>query len=112
KAALLGRAISLMTLKAFNPLFEEELRLTARAAADLGETVATRGGTRGDSELLFLGSAANRPAKLLGTSKLVVTGRFADKLGDQLDYSLVEAADDDAYIVKLSGDTVEQAVAD
>jgi class 3 adenylate cyclase len=113
KAALLGRAITFMTRDAFNPLFDEGLRLKARAAADLGETVATRGGTRGDSELLFLGNAANRPAKLLGSSKLVVTGRFVDALGDQLEHEKeAKAGEDDAYLLKLSLATVEEAVAE
>ena len=75
-----------MTREAFNPLFDAELRLNPYAAADLGETVATRGGVRGDSELLFLGNAANRPAKLLGDSKLIVTDRFMDAHGDQLEH--------------------------
>jgi hypothetical protein len=112
KAALLGRAITYMTRDAFNPLFEEAKKLEARAAADLGETVATRGGTRGDSELLFLGNAANRPAKLLGTSKLVVTSRFMDALGDQLEHEKIESGDEGAYILRLSVATVEDAVAE
>lgn len=113
KAALFGRAISLMTHLAFNPLFEEDLRLKAKAAVDLGETVATRGGTRGDSELLFLGNAANRPAKLLGASILAATGRFVDALDDQLELEKEEkAGEEDAWVLKLSQKTVEDAVSD
>jgi hypothetical protein len=112
KAALLGRAISLMTHFAFNPLFNEDLRLKAKAAVDLGETVATRGGTRGDSELLFLGNAANRPAKLLGASILTATGRFVDALDDQLGVEKEEkAGEDDAWVLKLIRRTVEEEVA-
>jgi hypothetical protein len=111
KTALLSKAITYMTRDAFNPLFDEDLRLAARAAADLGETVATRGGTRGDSELLFLGNAANRPAKLLSSSKLVVTGRFMDALGDELEHEKVEADQDDAWILRISVATIEAAVA-
>jgi hypothetical protein len=113
KAALLGRAISLMTRDAFNPLFAEDLRLKARAAIDLGETVATRGGTRGDSELLFLGSAANRPAKLLGDSRLIATGRFVDALGDQLELEKEKkAGEDEAWVLKMSRATVEEEVSE
>lgn len=113
KAALLGRAISLMTHFAFNPLFDEDLRLKAKAAVDLGETVATRGGTKGDSELLFLGNAANRPAKLLGASILTATGRFVDALDDQIDLEKEEnAGEDDAWVLKLSRKTVEEAVSE
>jgi hypothetical protein len=111
KAVLLARAITYMTRDAFNPLFDEALRLSARAAADLGQTVATRGGTRGDSELLFLGAAANRPAKLLSTSRLVTTNRLLDAVGDQLDYTAIEADDDDASIVKIGLDIVEEEAA-
>jgi hypothetical protein len=112
KAVLLARAITYMTRDAFNPLFGEHLRLSARTAADLGQTVATRGGTRGDSELLFLGNAANRPAKLLSKSRLVVTDRLLDAVGDQLDYTIIEA-DDDAWILKISRHEVEaEAAAD
>jgi hypothetical protein len=113
KAALLGRAISLMTHFAFNPLFDEDLRLKAKAAVDMGETVATRGGTRGDSELLFLGNAANRPAKLLGASTLTATGRFVDALDDQLELEKEEkAGQDDAWVLKLSRKTIEDAVSE
>ncbi len=110
-AVLLSRAITAMTRSAFNPLFEEELRLSAKAAADLGETVATRGGTRGDSELLFLGNAANRPAKLLGTSVLAVTSRLEDSLDDRLEYDTEESGEADAVLLKISQANVEAAVA-
>ena len=58
KAALLGRAISLMTAKAFNPLFDEDEHLRAQAAVDLGETVATRGGVEPTPSCCSLGNAA------------------------------------------------------
>lgn len=73
--------------------------------------MATRGGTRGDSELLFLGNAANRPAKLLGTSVLTVTSRLEDALDDRLKYDTVESGDDDALLVRISHEDVEAAVA-
>ncbi|MGA9284242.1 MAG: hypothetical protein WBV85_02255 [Solirubrobacteraceae bacterium] len=109
-AVLLSRAITVMTRSAFNPLFEEELRLSAKAAVDLGETVATRGGIRGDSELLFLGNAANRPAKLLGTSILTVTTRLENALDDRLEYDTVESDDEDAVLLRISQDDVEAAI--
>ena len=111
-AVLLSRAITAMTRSAFNPLFEEELRLSAKAAADLGETVATRGGTKGDSELLFLGNAANRPAKLLGTSVLTVTTRLEKALDDQLDYDTEKCGEEDAVLLKISRENLEAAIAE
>jgi hypothetical protein len=111
KAALLGRAISLMTAEAFNPLFDEAEHLHARAASDLGQTVATRGGVRADSELLFLGNAANRPAKLLGGAKFVVTDGFAEALGGQLECELLDyTGDDRAKILKMVAPEVAAAV--
>jgi hypothetical protein len=111
RAALLGRAISLMTAKAFNPLFDEDEHLRAQAAVDLGETVATRGGVRADSELLFLGNAANRPAKVLGGAKFLVTDRFADALGDQLTCELLDyVGDAGAKILRMAADEVQAAV--
>jgi hypothetical protein len=105
KSVLLARAISLMTWHSFNPLFEDDEAFNARAAADIGETVGTRGGSRGDSELLFLGSPANRPAKLLGTNRVTVTKRLRAALGDQLP---VEAPnDDDSMALTLSKAEVE-----
>jgi hypothetical protein len=112
KATLLSKAITYMTRDAFNPFFEDELQLDARAAADVGETVATRAGTRGDSELLFLGNAANRPAKLLGSAKLVVTGRFLEAIDGQIPHEYSEATEDDAWIVRMSVSAAEAAAAE
>jgi hypothetical protein len=110
-AVLFARAISLMTAKAFNPLFGEADRFDAKSAVDLGQTVATRGGVRADSELLFLGNAANRPAKLLGGAKLLVTGRFAEAIADDLKVELVDyAGDGDAKILKMVQAEVAAAV--
>lgn len=110
KAVLLGRAISLMTGHAFNPLFADDEAFDARAAVDIGETVGTRGGTRGDSELLFLGSAANRPAKLLGKNRLTVTMRLREALGDRLPVPPV--CDADSMTLSLSKTDVESKVAE
>lgn len=107
KSVLLARAISLMTGHAFNPLFEADEAFSARAATDIGETVGTRGGTRGDSELLFLGSPANRPAKLLGANRVTVTKRLRTALGDQLP---VEAPTDaESMALTLTKAEVESA---
>jgi class 3 adenylate cyclase len=101
KALLLCKAITTMTTAAFNPLFDDSECLDAKAAADLGQTVGTRGGVRGDSELLFLGNAANRPAKLLGSAQLTVTTRLEDAIGDDLDYETDETSDADGLSVRL-----------
>lgn len=100
-----------MTAKAFNPLFDEDEHLSVNVAADLGETVATRGGVRADSELLFLGTAANRPAKLLGGARFLVTDRFADALPEDLDHETAEVAGyDEAFRLLMSQEAVARAV--
>ncbi len=75
-AVLLAAAFRRMTVGALNPQLDTVATLKCRTGLDLGETVGTRGGTGGDSEFLFLGSAANRAAKLLGDRKIVVSGRL------------------------------------
>ncbi|TMK98230.1 MAG: hypothetical protein E6G34_11290 [Actinobacteria bacterium] len=109
KALLLCKAITTMTASAFNPLFDDAERLSAKAAADLGQTVATRGGVRGDSELLFLGNAANRPAKLLGTAQLTVTARLEDAIDDDVEYETEETSED-ALSVRISRAPLEAAL--
>lgn len=52
---------------------------------DLGRTVATRNGAAGDRELLFLGNAANRAAKILGPSGIRVTDEIIDILPEDLE---------------------------
>lgn len=111
KALLLGHAINAMTVKSFNPLFEGARKLDPRVAADLGQTVATRGGVRGDSELLFLGNAANRPAKLLGATRFVATTQMIEALDDEAPpYTTEATTDDDAQSVRVTLSDLEAAV--
>jgi hypothetical protein len=112
KALMLAKAIIAMTLDAFNPLFKQARQLSPRAAVDLGQTVATRGGVRNDSELLFLGTAANRPAKLLSGTRMLATDRLIDKVDDdKLTYTTEETAEEDAKVVRIKLVDLDAAMA-
>jgi len=110
RAVLFTRAVGIMTAKAFNPAVDDADRLSTCAGADLGDTVGTRGGTKGDSELLFLGTAANRAAKLISTSRLVADDRLVEALPDSLPIETIEAAAEGAQIVRLSDDATMEAI--
>lgn len=111
RAALLyAVALRRMTVQALNPQLDAVARLNCRAGLDLGETVGTRGGTAGDSELLFLGPAANRAAKLLGERKIIVSGGLLDALGDAVELSAEELPDGDAWAVSMTDEQHDAAI--
>lgn len=109
-AVLLAAALRRMTVAALNPQLDTVATLNCRTGLDLGETVGTRGGTRGDSELLFLGSAANRAAKLLGTRKIVVTDRLYVALDGVLDLTAEEIEGENAWALSLTDEALNAAV--
>jgi hypothetical protein len=109
-AVLFGAALRRMTVGALNPLLEDDARLSCRTALDLGETVGTRGGGRGDSELLFLGSSANRAAKLLGSRKIVASDRLVEALDGGLDLTMDEIEAGRAWALSLSNDALDEAL--
>ena len=49
----------------FSEAFDDLKDARIRSGADMGEAIGTRNGTTGDRELLFIGPAANKAAKLL-----------------------------------------------
>ncbi len=108
-AVLLAAVLRRMTAGALNPLLEAGAELSCRTGLDLGETVGTRGGTGGDSELLFLGSAANRAAKLLGGRKIVASDRLVEALDGVLDLTMEEIDDGSAWALSLSNDALDEA---
>lgn len=109
-AILLAATLRWMTVGALNPLLETVATLNCRTGLDLGEAVGTRGGTGGDSELLFLGAAANRGAKLLGSRKIVASSRLIDALGDQLELTTEELDGADAFAVSMTNDQLAAAL--
>jgi class 3 adenylate cyclase len=109
-AVLLATALRRMTVTALNPQLDAAAALDCRTGLDLGETVGTRGGAGGDSELLFLGSAANRAAKLLGTRKVIVSARLYDALDDVLVLTAEEIDGGGAWALSMSNDEHDEAV--
>jgi hypothetical protein len=105
---LLAVALRRMTAGALNPQLEASARLKCRTGLDLGETVGTRGGTAGDSELLFLGSAANRAAKLVGERRIIVSRCLLDALNGALELT-AEEIDDDAWAVSMTDEQHDAA---
>jgi class 3 adenylate cyclase len=109
-AVLLAVALRRMTVGSLNPQLDTVAELNCRAGLDLGEAVGTRGGTGGDSELLFLGAPANRAAKLLGNRKVVVSTRLYDALDGVLDLTAEEIEGEDAWGLSMTDDAHDAAI--
>jgi class 3 adenylate cyclase len=93
----------------FNPLFPEQDNLYLAGGADLGTVIGTRNGMRGDRELLFLGDAANRAAKILDTG-LRLTKNVYDGLSEDLQ-EVCELADEAAGVYRLGAISKDDVVA-
>jgi len=109
-AILLAATLRRLTVGALNPLLDTVAALDCRTGLDLGEAVGTRGGTSGDSELLFLGAAPNRGAKLLGSRKIVASARLIDALGDQLELTAEGLDGQDAFAITMTNDQLAAAL--
>jgi hypothetical protein len=76
---------------------------------DLGDAVATKNNIRGDRELLFIGTPANRAAKILDTG-ILATPEFVDALPDEPGITL--GVDNDGVTeLDLDDDALEDIVA-
>lgn len=74
RAFLLQLVIRDFVHTVFNPAFPNFANFVVSAGADIGSAIGTRNGLRADRELLFLGSPANRAAKIIrGNGYLRVT---------------------------------------
>lgn len=110
RAVALAHAIRLST-NAFNELLGDEAGFTLAAGAAFGETLATRSGSRGDSELLFLGHAANQGAKAIdNATRLRVTKDVVDLLDDGLDGLTITDLGDDRFRVSMTEAAVDAIV--
>jgi class 3 adenylate cyclase len=110
RAVVLAHALHITTAQAFNEILGDEANFALAAGAAFGETLATRSGSHGDSELLFIGDAANHGAKAIKTgTSLRVTSALAELIGGELDATLTEM--DDGYVrVTMTHDAVKAAV--
>lgn len=110
RAVTMACAIDLMVRKALNPALPDDPDFTCATGASYGSVLATRSGARGDSELLFVGDAANRGAKAIdAAARLRVTREVCDLLDSGLG---VDAADhgNGHYALSMSEGAVEAAV--
>lgn len=81
RAVGMALAVDLVIRRALNPALADEPDLKVAAGAAYGEALATKSGSRGDSELLFIGDAANDGAKAIDLScRLRVTADLLDLL--------------------------------
>ena len=103
RAVLLQLVIKDFVRSVFNPAFGDCDDYTIAGGADLGNAIGTRNGSRGDRELLFIGSPANRAAKIISSSgRLRITGNVYDALGDDLQ-EVCEEIEDGLYKIKAVG---------
>lgn len=99
RAVLLQLVLKDFIASVFNPAFPDYDPFEIAGGADIGDTIGTRNGSRGDRELLFLGPAANRSAKIVSSAgRLRITGEVYDALPDDL-REVCEDVGDDLYRV-------------
>jgi hypothetical protein len=80
RTVAMALAADLLVRKALNPALDDP-GLTVAAGAAYGESLATMSGSRGDSELLFIGDSANDGAKAIDLAcRLRVTSELLDLL--------------------------------
>ncbi|MDQ3739677.1 MAG: hypothetical protein M3389_01920 [Actinomycetota bacterium] len=110
RAIVLARAIEITTAQAFNEVLGDDAGFSIAAGAAFGKAVATRSGSRGDSELLFIGDPANRGAHAIKTGRsLRITRELAELLDEHLGAALVDDGDGHAR-VDMTLEAVEAAV--
>lgn len=101
RALLIQMVIRDFVRNVFNPAFPNFDDFVVSAGADIGSVIGTRNGSRGDRELLFIGSAANRAAKIIrGQGYLRLTGRLFDSLPETLQERCKAVGDGDDYRVE------------
>src|SRR6184192_1587703 len=107
RAVLTSLAVRHM-VSAFNDVFGlGERGWQVAAGVDHGRCLATKNGSGGDRELLFLGSAANHAAKILQPSGIRMTERVKSLLPDDLQERSVETGDG-TWSLRLPVADVEQ----
>ena len=80
------------------------------AGVDFGEVLVTKDGVAGDRELLFLGSAANHPAKIIDRGVLL-TGTAAELLPNDVS-AFLEEDGDDLYRLVVTRDELDELARD
>lgn len=101
-------AVDLVIRRALNPALKDEPDLKVAAGAAYGESLATMSGSRGDSELLFIGDPANDGAKAIDVGcRLRVTAELLDLLDcEDLGIEATEHSDG-RYALAMSQEAIE-----
>ena len=103
RAVLLQLVIKDFVKSVFNPAFTDCDDFLIAGGADLGDVVGTRNGSKGDRELLFIGSPANAAAKIVSSAgQLHITSNIYDVLGDDLK-EICEDSGGDVYRIAAVG---------
>lgn len=111
RAVALVHAIDITTRRAFNEMLGDEAGFKLASGASFGETLATRSGAAGDSELLFLGNASNQGAKAIkADTRLRVTPEIVGFIYDQLDGIDFADMGDGYYRLSMTQDGVDAVV--
>jgi len=111
RAVALAHAIDLTTRLAFNEVLGDEASFKLASGASFGDTLATRSGATGDSELLFLGNAANQGAKAIKSdTRLRVTPEIIEIISNDLDGIDFADAGDGYYRLSMTQDGVDAVV--
>jgi class 3 adenylate cyclase len=100
RALLIQLVLRDFTRSIFNPAFPHFDNFVVSGGADIGSVIGTRNGSKGDRELLFLGSPANRAAKIIrGHGILRITDRLFDALPEDLQDLCTPVGDGEDYRV-------------
>lgn len=84
RATLFAAVVEAFVELVFNRIFDQYEDFQVAAGIDIGNVIATKNGTRGDRELLFLGAPANHAAKIIGGDSIHLTANVYDCLPDTL----------------------------
>jgi class 3 adenylate cyclase len=109
RAVLLQLVLKDFVGNVFNAAFPDYEPFAIAGGADIGDVIGTKNGSRGDRELLFLGSAANRAAKIVGSSgSHRLTGDLYDALPDDLKDVCAEVGEDLYRIKPVSQEHLDE----
>jgi hypothetical protein len=108
RAVTMALAVDHVVRRALNPALKDDPNLSVAAGAAYGESLATMSGSRGDSELLFIGDAANNGAKAIDLAcRLRVTGELLELLDcDDLGIEATEQPDGH-YSLAMTKEAIE-----
>ncbi|WP_047865488.1 adenylate/guanylate cyclase domain-containing protein [Rubrobacter aplysinae] len=109
RAVLLQLVLKDFSENVFNPCFPDYEPFSIAGGADIGDVIGTKNGSKGDREMLFLGSAANRAAKIMSSSgRYRLTGDMYDVLPEDLKEVCTEVANDLYRIKPVSQDLLDE----